>query len=137
MLCWFLPYISMNQPQVYTCPLPLEPLSHLPPHPTVLVCQSTGFELPASCSRFPLESYFPHGNVYMSALSVHPTLSFPHCVLKSDEPVCRGGILRHSGFVFFIWLCLTACGTLVPQPGIEPMPFPNHWTAREFPRIYF
>ena len=27
MLCWFLPCINMNQPQVYICPLPLEPLS--------------------------------------------------------------------------------------------------------------
>ena len=33
-----------------------------------------------------------------------------------------------------------ACGILVPQPGIEPMPSametqsPNHWTAREFVR---
>ena len=32
MLCWFLPYISMNQPLVYICSLPLEPPSHLPPH---------------------------------------------------------------------------------------------------------
>ena len=35
----------------------------------------------------------------------------------------------------------TACGILVPQPGIEPCPFavrtqsPNHWIAREFPTI--
>ena len=29
-LCWFLPYINMNQPQVYMCPLPLEPPSHHP-----------------------------------------------------------------------------------------------------------
>ena len=34
----FLPYIIMNQPQVYTCPAPLEPLSHLPSHPTPLGC---------------------------------------------------------------------------------------------------
>ena len=33
-LCWPLPYISMNQPQVHTRPLPPEPLSPLPPHPT-------------------------------------------------------------------------------------------------------
>ena len=32
---------------------------------------------------------------------------------------------------------------LVPRPGIEPMPpaveaeTPNHWTAREFPMLYF
>ena len=34
--CWFLPYINMNQPQAYTCPLPPEPPSHLPRHPTLL-----------------------------------------------------------------------------------------------------
>ena len=28
-LCWFLPYINMNQPQGYVCPLPLELLSLL------------------------------------------------------------------------------------------------------------
>ena len=33
----------------------------------------------------------------------------------------------------------TACGILVPRPGIEPQPpaveaqSPNQWTAREFP----
>ena len=37
-LCRFLPYINKNQPQEYKCPLPLEPLSHLPPHPTHLGC---------------------------------------------------------------------------------------------------
>ena len=41
MLCWFLPHINMNQPQVYLCHFPLEPPSHLPPHPTPLDCQST------------------------------------------------------------------------------------------------
>ena len=38
---------------------------------------------------------------------------------------------------FFFWLCFTARGILVPQPGIEPVPpavearSPNPWTARE------
>ena len=36
-----------------------------------------------------------------------------------------------------------ACGILVPQPGIEPVPpamearSPNHWTTREFPESVF
>lgn len=30
MLCWFLPYINTNQPQVYTCPLPPTPPLHAP-----------------------------------------------------------------------------------------------------------
>ena len=39
-----------------------------------------------------------------------------------------------------MWLRLTACGILIPQPGIEHAPLamkalsPNHWTAREFPQ---
>ena len=38
-LWWFLPYINISQPQVYMCPLPFEPPSYLPPHPTLLGCQ--------------------------------------------------------------------------------------------------
>ena len=40
---------------------------------------------------------------------------------------------------FFFWLCLAACGILVPWPGIIPAPpavearSPNHWTTREVP----
>ena len=36
-----------------------------------------------------------------------------------------------------------ACGILVPQPEIEPVPLaleawsPNHWTTREFPSFQF
>ena len=36
---WLLSYINMNQPQVYTCPLPPEPPSQVLPHPTPLGCQ--------------------------------------------------------------------------------------------------
>ena len=46
-LCWFLPSINMNRPQVYLiCPLPCEYVpslcdspSHSPPHPTPLGCR--------------------------------------------------------------------------------------------------
>ena len=44
-----------------------------------------------------------------------------------------------EGNFFFFWPRQVACGILVLQPGIEPMPSavkvqsPNHWTAREFP----
>ena len=49
--------------------------------------------------------------------------------------------LSESGhfFFFLFWLHHTACGILVPWPGIEPVPHavevqhPNHWTAREVP----
>ena len=52
-LCWFLPYISMGQPQVYTCPLPLEPPSHLPPHPTPLGGHSAPGWAPCTLQQLP------------------------------------------------------------------------------------
>ena len=42
-----------------------------------------------------------------------------------------------SGVLWFFWLCHTACGILVPRPGIKSGPpevkawSPNHWTAKE------
>ena len=49
-----------------------------------------------------------------------------------------------SGDVFLVfWLYCEACGTLVPQPGIEPGPLaatgrsPNHWIIGEIPCLYF
>ena len=42
-------------------------------------------------------------------------------------------------FLSFLWPCCTACGILVPRPGIEPTPpaleawSPNHWMVREVP----
>ena len=56
--------------------------------------------------------------------------------------ICKGFLLFFSqktllgNFIFF-WPYHAACGILVPQPGIEPMPPTvevwclNHWTARE------
>ena len=43
--------------------------------------------------------------------------------------------------IFFFWLSWSACGILVPQPGIEPTPStvkdqsPNHKIARKFPSV--
>ena len=47
-----------------------------------------------------------------------------------------------ASFLFF-WPRHAACGILVPQPGIEPMPpimevqSLNHWIARETPTLHF
>jgi len=63
--CWFLPYISVNQPQIFVCPLPLEPPSYLPPHPTP---QSTRFELRVLHSKLLLAVCFTYGNVFVCTL---------------------------------------------------------------------
>ena len=45
-------------------------------------------------------------------------------------------------FVLFFGAAATACGILVPQPGIKPLPSvvearnPNHWISREFPESF-
>ena len=65
---------------------------------------------------------------------------------------CVGSSLWHAGFLlscgmgtFFIahrFSCLTACGILVPPPGIEPVSSVlhwwtrNHWPTREVPSSF-
>ena len=81
MLWWFLPHTNTSQPQVYTCPLPLEPPSH--PLPSLSVSLSTGFGFPASYSKCPLATYFTYGDARFSAtLANGPTLSCPRCAHK-------------------------------------------------------
>ena len=66
MLCWFLPHINMNQSQAYICPLPLQPPSHLPAHPTPLGCPRARFEFPESYSKSPLAICFTYTSVSIS-----------------------------------------------------------------------
>ena len=82
-LCWFLPYINMNQSQVYICPLPFEPPSHLPPISPLCVITEHWFALPESYSKFPLAICFTYGSVYVSMLLspfVPPSLSLTLCL---------------------------------------------------------
>ena len=54
----------------------------------------------------------------------------------------KGWWYRRS-YSFFLFCCATACGILVPQPGIKPMSPAveaqslNHWIIREAPEILF
>ena len=71
----------MNHPSVCIYPLPVEPLSRLPPQPTPLVDTEPRFEFPKSHNKFPLAIYFTYGDV-----SVHVTLSI-HLTLSSLLPL--------------------------------------------------
>ena len=75
-LCWPLPHIRSNQPQVYICPVPPESLSHF--HPSRL-SQSPGL----SCfTEQILTGYlFCIWNVYVAML-------FPQFVPLSPPPLC-------------------------------------------------
>ena len=53
-MCWFLPYINMDQSKVYIVPslMSLPPTSH--PIPPLQVVTEPWFEFPESYSKFPL-----------------------------------------------------------------------------------
>ena len=58
------------------------------------------------------------------------------------ESVCQS--YRNRELMAFGFVCLfLAYGILVPRPGSEPghlamrVQSPNHWTTREFPRVFF
>ena len=93
-LWWVLPYIDMNQPQVYLCPpsrTPLPPPS--PSHPSGL-SQRTGFECPVSCIKLGLVIDVKYGSMHVSMLSIPPLLVFMDKVLLGQShahilfPVC-------------------------------------------------
>ena len=67
-LWWFLPYINMNQPQMYMCP-PSQTSS--PPasasHPSGS-SQCSSCECPVSCIKLGLVTYLMYGNIHVSML---------------------------------------------------------------------
>ena len=68
LLCWLLPYNTMNQPQVYICPPPDLPLILYPVSPLQVVTEHQA-ELLVLCSNFhQLAIYFIYGNVCVSML---------------------------------------------------------------------
>ena len=92
MLCCFLPYINMSQPQLYIYPFSLKPPSHpIPPHPPLYVVTEPRYEFAESYSKFPLAIYFAYGivNFYVT-LSIHLPFSLlsSHHVHMSVLYVC-------------------------------------------------
>ena len=76
-LCWVLPYINMNQSQVYICPFRLEPLSHFSPHPTPLGCHR------ALCWSPCVTQQIPTGHLFYiwQCICFHATLNSSHPLL--------------------------------------------------------
>ena len=111
-LCWFLPHINMNQPQVYTFPLPLEPFSHVPPHPAPLGCHRALSWAPCVSSNVPLAICFTRGDVYISMLpsqfvpsSPSPAM-FTICFLCL--PFCSCPANRFIGIIFLDYIYIYA-----------------------------
>ena len=76
--CCFLPHISMNQPWVYTCPLPLQSPSRLPPQPTPLGYHGALGWAPCVIQRLPTGYLFYSGKAcFHSTLSIRPLSPSP------------------------------------------------------------
>ena len=102
--CWFLPYVNINQPQVYIYPFP--PKS--PSHPILLsrLSQSTGLSsLHHTVHRelcvveLPLAICFTCGNVYVSLLFSQfvPPCPSPTVATSSVLYVCVSNAALHIG----------------------------------------
>ena len=100
-LWWFLPYIDMNQTQVYMYSSILKPL--LPPspsHPSGL-SQWSGFECPVSCIELGLVIYFTYGNTHVSMLFSQITPPSPSPRKSNDIIyICVSFAVLHIGSSF-------------------------------------
>ena len=100
MLYWFLPYVHMNQPQVYECPLSLESPSCLPPHPTPLGCHRA---LDLSSLHHTANFYWLPNFAYGNRLSLkhafaqNPQERVYHCLLGTVPHQSMDGLLLNKG----------------------------------------
>ena len=93
-LWWVLPYINMNQPWAYICPLPPEPPSHFPPHP-----------IPPGCHRAPALGSLRHISKSHWLSLLHMVMYMFQCYsLKSSHP-----LLLLCPKVCSLCLCLLCC----------------------------
>ena len=86
-LCQFLPFINISQPQAYTFPVPLEPPSHLPPHPSPLGCHRAPVWTPCITQWSPT-GYVLHKVMHMfQCYSLHTSHPFlPPLCSQSGGP---------------------------------------------------
>ena len=101
----------MSQPEVYVCPLPPEPPSHLPPHPAPLGCHRA---LGLSSLHHIANSHqlsILHMELYMfQSYSIWPTLSFTVFIsLFLYLHYCPANRFISTIFLDSIYVCVCVC----------------------------
>ena len=99
-----LPCISMNQPEVYMCPVHPEPPLSPPslPHPSRL-SQGTSFGCPASCIELARVICFTCGNVRVLSATLSHSVLTSGCVGAQGgcpfSPVVRSAYISHGHLI--------------------------------------
>ena len=128
-LCWFLPYINMNQPQVSIRPIPSKPLpAPLPSHPSRLSEHWVGFPHTANSHLLSILRMVMYTFPYYS-LNSSPS-SFPHCVPKSVFYVC---ISIAAKSLQSFGLCVTPQTAALQAPPSLGFSRQEHWSGLPFP----
>ena len=116
MLCWFLPYMNMNQPQVHICLLPPEPPSHLPCHPAPVGCHRVPSGAPCVIQQIPTGYlFYIYVCMYVYARSSHVQLFVTLWIVACQAPLSVG----FSRQEYWNGLPSPFPGNL-SDPGIEP-----------------
>ena len=92
------------------CPLPLEPPSLFPSHPST------------SSQSARLGFLFYMATSYQLSI-LHMVVYICQCYLLTSQQWCAGSLQWHLGFSLVVahrLSCPKACGILVPRPGIQP-----------------
>ena len=140
-LYWFLPYINMDQSQVYICPFPLEPPSLFPspPTPPPQGVTEPWFEFTESCGKFPLTccccfhkpgivgrdftSHFAYSN---KLVSCQLTLKLLPVILYLNSDLCiRWSVLFNKAWVWL--LCFFFFSVEMISTGPSTMFLSSSW----------
>ena len=88
MLCWFLPHINMNQPQIYICSLPLVFMKYR--LCVCIICQNTLFI-----------------QIYLYEARICQT-DWPICFTRRNELMINWATCNQEGFLFFFFFSMGA-----------------------------
>ena len=102
-----------------------------------LVTVHWSLRLGSSCLTVTNRNFFFH--IFLSYIIWYIEVRCPCSSVSSFQEAQK---VYRPGEVFFFWLCFSACGILVPQPGIAATPSAleacglNWWTTSKVPRFF-
>ena len=97
----------------------------------------------AMSGQLPSEARAPHSTSSSTQMAPRTSTASMPSLRRSQVKARERKAKFYFILAFIFWPCPTACGILVPRPGIESTPpavetrIHNHWTSREVPKCHF